>query len=73
MGQTISGDGMIKIDTNENDMWERIIDYYFDHVWPGGSPSIVTWVEEEYNCRMNDNIAVFNNPEAATLFQLRWM
>ena len=63
---------MIKIDTDHNDVWERIIDYYFDHVWPGGSPSIVTWVEEQYNCKMDGLVAQFKDPADATMFTLRW-
>ena len=63
---------MIKIDAAENDMWDRIIDYYFDHIWPGGTPSIVNWVEEQYNCRMDGITATFDSPMDATLFQLRW-
>ena len=62
----------VKIDTHVDELWDRIIDYYFDHVWPGGKSSIITWVEEEYNCILEGNYAVFNSPEEATLFQLRW-
>lgn len=63
---------MIVIDTNENDMWDRVIDYYFDHVWPGGTASIVNWVEEQYNCRMEGITAYFKHPADATMFRLRW-
>lgn len=63
---------MIKINTQEDEMWDRVIDYYFDHVWPGGRASIIDWVEEEYNCKMIDNVAHFRDEAAATLFCLRW-
>lgn len=54
--------------------WDHIIDHYFDHVWPSetGMPSIINWVESEYNCKMDGNTATFANPADATLFQLRW-
>lgn len=64
---------MIKVDTKEDDMWERVIDYYFDYVWPDEeNGSIINWVESEYNCKMDGNTACFRDHSAATLFQLRW-
>ena len=61
-----------RIDTHEDDMWDRIVDYYFDHVWPGGPSSIVNWVEDEYHCKLDGRFATFNSPAEATLFSLRW-
>lgn len=63
---------MIRINTY--DFWDDVIDYYFDNVWPDEEHgSIISWVQREYNCEMDGNTAVFRNPAAATLFQLRWM
>lgn len=56
------------------DFWDDVIDYYFDHIWPDehGMPSIVNWVEETYNCKMDGNVAMFRNSADATMFRLRW-
>ena len=64
---------MTRIRVYDNGMWDKIIDYYFDHVWDDShNPVLPSWVEQEYNCKMIDRVAVFSNPADATMFQLRW-
>lgn len=67
---------MIRLPKNE--YWDKIIDYYYDHVFfednDPGQGSIMDWVERVFNARVDREVdtIMFDRPESATAFLLRW-
>ena len=56
--------------------WERVIDYYYDHVhWEPSQFGLTEWLQLEWNVqhRGHQNELWFRDHKDLTWFKLRWL
>ena len=56
--------------------WERVIDYYYEHVhWDRSQFGLTEWLRLEWNVqhRGHHNELWFQDPKDLTWFKLRWL
>lgn len=59
----------------KQEYWDKLIDYYYDHVHWGDDPpgGIYSWLEKEYSIVSGTGMDLeFTDPKKLTFFVLKW-